>query len=119
MDDYSDQLSDETSCGGQCVRCYSTKQILLVISPRLQMELVSRFPPSEVDNLRVWQHVLLRALSLDARHRVEKDVVSMSDKALSDWQGDGHKLGGVKKLVSATSHLILPRFCAFINGLAK
>lgn len=119
MDDYSDQLSDETSCRGQCVRRYSTKPILLAISPRLQMELVSCYPPSEVENLQVWQHVLLRALSQDARRRVEKDVVSMSDKALSDWQGDGHKLGGVKKLVSATSDLILPHFCTFINGLAK
>lgn len=67
------------------------------------MELVSRFPPSEANNLQVWQHVLLRALSQDARLRVEEDVVSMCGKALSDWQGDGHKLGGVKKLVSATS----------------
>lgn len=66
------------------------------------MELVSRFPPSEAENLQVWQHVLLRALSQDARRRVEKDVVNLCDKTLSDWQGDGHKLGGVKKLVSAT-----------------
>lgn len=66
------------------------------------MELVSRFPPSEAENLRVWQHVLLRALSQDARRRVEKDVVSVCERVLSDWQDDGHKLRGVEKLVSAT-----------------
>lgn len=107
------------AAGGSVCAVTPQNQFYLVISPRLQMELVSHFPPSEVDNLQVWQHVLLRALSQDARRRVEKDVVSMSDKALSDWQGDGHKLGGVKKLVSATSDLIISRFCAFINGLAK
>lgn len=63
------------------------------------MELVLRFPPSEMDNLQVWQHVLLRALSQDARRRVEKDIISITEKTLSDWQNGGHKLGEVKKLV--------------------
>lgn len=73
------------------------------------MELVSRFPPSEADNLQVWQHVLLRALSQEARRRVEKDVVSMCDKVLRDWQGSGHKLGGVKKLVSSIFYTLMMR----------
>lgn len=70
------------------------------------MELVSRFPPSEMDNLQVWQHVLLRALSQDARHRVEKDIISITEKTLTDWQNGGHKLGEVKKLVRTTSDVI-------------
>ncbi len=69
------------------------------------MELVVRFPPSEVENLSVWRHVLLRALSHDARHRVETDIIGLTQKALTDWQNEGHKLGQVDKVVSTTVSL--------------
>lgn len=66
------------------------------------MELVTHFPPSLVENLPVWRHVLLRALSLDARHRVESDIIGITQKALSDWQNGGYKLGQVDKVVRTT-----------------
>lgn len=66
------------------------------------MELVVRFPPSEVENLPVWRHVLLRALSQEARHRVETDIIGLSQKALTDWQNGGYKLGRVDKVVRTT-----------------
>lgn len=58
-----------------------------------------RFPPSEVENLPVWRHVLLRALSHDAHQRVETDIIDLTQKALTDWQNGGHKLGQVDKVV--------------------
>ncbi|XP_010782371.1 uncharacterized protein C1orf112 homolog [Notothenia coriiceps] len=64
----------------------------------LPMELLARFPPSEVENLSVWRHVLLRALSQDARHRVETDIVSLAQNALTDWQNGGYKLGQVDRM---------------------
>lgn len=64
-----------------------------------QMELVERFPPSRTENLPVWQHVLLRALSQDARHRVEADIIRLTQKVLNDWQNGGHKLGQVDRVV--------------------
>lgn len=67
-----------------------------------QMELVARFPPSEVENLPVWQHILLRALSQDIRLRVETDIIDLAQKALSDWERGGHRLGQVDKVVRAT-----------------
>ncbi|XP_075895700.1 FIGNL1-interacting regulator of recombination and mitosis [Nelusetta ayraudi] len=98
------------ACAAECYQLLHLglllKRMVFLMTPNHQMELVSCYPPSEVENLQVWQHVLLRALSQDARRRVEKDVVSMSDKALSDWQGDGHKLGGVKKLNEALLSLL-------------
>lgn len=63
------------------------------------MELVTSFPPSELENLPVWRHVLLRALSTDARHRVETDIISLTQNALSEWQSGGYKLGQVNKVV--------------------
>lgn len=61
------------------------------------------YPPSEVENLSVWRHVVLRALSPDARHRVETEIIGVTQKAVDEWQNDGHKLGQVEKLVRTTS----------------
>lgn len=69
------------------------------------MELVTHFPPSDVENLPLWRHVLLRALSHDARHRVEADIIGLTQKALTDWQNGGHKLGQVDKVVSTNSDM--------------
>lgn len=68
-----------------------------------QTELVERFPPSEVGNLPVWRHVLLRALSQEARRRVEADITDLTEKALSDWRSGGYKLGQVEKVVRTSS----------------
>uniref|UniRef100_A0A8P4JZ55 Fignl1 interacting regulator of recombination and mitosis n=1 Tax=Dicentrarchus labrax TaxID=13489 RepID=A0A8P4JZ55_DICLA len=79
---------------------YGTAELCLhhVVLVAQLMELVSRFPPSDVENLPVWRHVLLRALSHDARHRVETDITGLVQKALTDWQTGGHKLGQVNKV---------------------
>lgn len=66
------------------------------------MELVARFPPSEVENLPVWQHILLRALSQDVLLRVETDIIDLAQKVLTDWESAGHRLGQVDKVVRAT-----------------
>lgn len=67
-----------------------------------QMELVARFPPSEVENLTVWQHILLRALSQDVRLRVELDIIDLAKKVLTDWENGGYRLGQVDQVVSET-----------------
>uniref|UniRef100_A0A8C2YVG4 Fignl1 interacting regulator of recombination and mitosis n=1 Tax=Cyclopterus lumpus TaxID=8103 RepID=A0A8C2YVG4_CYCLU len=71
-----------------------------------QMELAASFPPSEVENLPVWRHVLLRALSQDARPSVEADIVGLTQKALTDWQNGGYKLGQVDKVNVALLSLL-------------
>uniref|UniRef100_A0A669DFD1 Fignl1 interacting regulator of recombination and mitosis n=1 Tax=Oreochromis niloticus TaxID=8128 RepID=A0A669DFD1_ORENI len=67
-----------------------------------QMELVSHFPPSEVENLPVWHHVLLRALSQDICRQVVTEVTGLTQKMLTDWQNGGYKLGQVGKVVRTT-----------------
>lgn len=67
------------------------------------MELVVRFPPSKVENLTVWRHILLRALSQDVRLRVELDIIDLARKVLTDWENGGYRLGQVDKVVRETS----------------
>ena len=64
-----------------------------------QMELVAVFPPSRVENLPVWQHVLLRALSPDACLRLRADVTALTQQALDHWREGGYRLGQVEKVV--------------------
>lgn len=63
------------------------------------MEFLARFPSSEAENLPIWRHVLLRALSTEARQGVEADVVALAQNALTEWQSGGYKLGQVGKVV--------------------
>lgn len=88
------------------------------------MELVTRFPPSEVENLTVWRQILLRAFSKDVRLRVELDIINLAQKVLTDWENGGYRLGQVDKVVRATSNagciisVVIPYlevFCPPIN----
>lgn len=65
-----------------------------------QMELVMRYPPSDVENLPLWRHTLLRALSCDARQRVEADITGLTQKTVTEWQNGGCKMGQVNKVVN-------------------
>ncbi|XP_030289356.1 FIGNL1-interacting regulator of recombination and mitosis [Sparus aurata] len=90
------------ACTTECYQSFHLglllRRMVFLMTPNHQMELVARFPPSEVENLPVWRHVLLRALSQDARYRVETDIIGLTQKALTDWQNGGCKLGQVHKV---------------------
>ncbi|XP_037324902.2 FIGNL1-interacting regulator of recombination and mitosis isoform X2 [Pungitius pungitius] len=90
------------SCPAECYQSAQLglllRRMVFLMTPDHQMELVERFPPAEVGNLPVWRHVLLRALSQEARRRVEADVTDLTQKALSDWRNGGYKLGQVEKV---------------------
>ncbi|TKS74537.1 hypothetical protein D9C73_008620 [Collichthys lucidus] len=105
------------ACTTECYQSYHLglllKRMVFLMTPNHQMELVLRFPPSEVENLPVWRHVLLRALSQEARHRVETDIIGLSQKALTDWQNGGYKLGQVDKVLPvADKHNQRSRVCS-------
>ncbi|XP_044054735.1 uncharacterized protein C1orf112 homolog isoform X2 [Siniperca chuatsi] len=90
------------ACTTECYQLFHLglllKRMVFLMTPNHQMELVARFPPSEVKNLPLWRHILLRALSHDARHRVETDIIGLTQKALTDWQNGGYKLGQVDEV---------------------
>ncbi|XP_038571961.1 uncharacterized protein C1orf112 homolog [Micropterus salmoides] len=103
------------ACTTECYQLFHLglllKRMVFLMTPNHQMELVTRFPPSEMENLPLWQHVLLRALSHDARHRVETDIIGLTQKALTDWQNGGYKLGQVNKV-----NVVLLSFLAVVQG---
>uniref|UniRef100_A0A665VJF1 Si:dkey-97o5.1 n=1 Tax=Echeneis naucrates TaxID=173247 RepID=A0A665VJF1_ECHNA len=67
------------SCTNECYKLFHMglllKRMVFLMTPNHQMELVDHYPPSDVENLPIWHHILLRALSQDARHRVETDII--------------------------------------------
>ncbi|XP_023260992.1 uncharacterized protein C1orf112 homolog isoform X1 [Seriola lalandi dorsalis] len=90
------------TCTTECYQLFHMglllKRMVFLMTQNHQMELVMHFPPSDVENLRVWRHVLLRALSQEARHRVETDIIGLTQKALTDWQNAEYKLGQMDKV---------------------
>ncbi|XP_062280168.1 FIGNL1-interacting regulator of recombination and mitosis [Scomber scombrus] len=90
------------SCATECYQLSHLgmllRRMVFLMTPNHQMELVERFPPSELENLPVWRHVLFRALSHDVLRRVESDIIALSQRVLTDWQSGGYKLGQVDKV---------------------
>uniref|UniRef100_A0AAQ5X2G7 Uncharacterized protein n=1 Tax=Amphiprion ocellaris TaxID=80972 RepID=A0AAQ5X2G7_AMPOC len=74
------------------------KRMVFFMTPNHQMKLVAQFPPSELENLRVWHHVLLRVLSQDTRHCVQTEILDLTQKVLTSWQNGGYKLGQMDKV---------------------
>ncbi|CAL8307875.1 unnamed protein product [Lota lota] len=77
------------------------RRMVFLMTPHHQMELVERFPPSRVENLPVWHHVLLRALSPDACQRLRMDITTLTQQALDHWRDGGYRLGQVVKVNTA------------------
>ncbi|MEQ2191423.1 hypothetical protein XENOCAPTIV_028237 [Xenoophorus captivus] len=82
-----------------CVQLCASVAVLPPVYFPVLLEFVAEFPPSNVENLPVWHHVLLRALSQDVRRRVETEIIGLMQRVLKEWQDGGYKLGQVDKVV--------------------
>uniref|UniRef100_A0A4W5JST4 Fignl1 interacting regulator of recombination and mitosis n=1 Tax=Hucho hucho TaxID=62062 RepID=A0A4W5JST4_9TELE len=106
-------LTQVKSCGGECYQLSHLslllRRMVFLMTPGHQMELVERFPPSQDDNLPVWCHILLRALSHDARQRVEADIITLTNTTVTNWQKAGCKLGQLDKNIALLSLLMVVR----------
>ncbi|KAM4739416.1 FIGNL1-interacting regulator of recombination and mitosis isoform 3-T3 [Anableps anableps] len=98
------------ACRTECYQLFHLgsllKRMVFLMTPSHQLELVAEFPPSKVENLPVWHHVLLRALSQDVRLRVETEIVGLMQRVLTEWQDGGYKLGEVDKVNAALGSLL-------------
>uniref|UniRef100_A0A674BAW6 Fignl1 interacting regulator of recombination and mitosis n=1 Tax=Salmo trutta TaxID=8032 RepID=A0A674BAW6_SALTR len=106
-------LPQVKSCGGESYQLSHLslllRRMVFLMTPEHQMELVERFPPSQDDNLPVWCHILLRALSHDARQRVEADIITLTNTTVTNWQKAGCKLGQLDKNIALLSLLMVVR----------
>ena len=64
---------------------------------------MQQHPASRPENQPVWRHVLLRALSPEARQRAEEGLLALVLSALAHWQQGGHRLAELGTVVSGDS----------------
>ncbi|KAJ0065120.1 hypothetical protein NL108_005594, partial [Boleophthalmus pectinirostris] len=74
------------------------RRMTFLMTPNHQIKFVEQFPPSVMENLAVWNHVLLKAFSQETRCIIESGIVELAQKSLSDWQKDDYKLRHVSKM---------------------
>ncbi|KAI1236512.1 hypothetical protein IHE44_0014762, partial [Lamprotornis superbus] len=67
------------------------------------VEFAHKFPPEEVENLAVWQHVSLRALNPDLRAQVASQLCSAGLARCQQWLGSSRALGGLPPVNTALS----------------
>ncbi|XP_033821473.2 uncharacterized protein C1orf112 homolog [Periophthalmus magnuspinnatus] len=74
------------------------RRMAFLLTPNHQIEFVKQFPPSVMDNLPVWSHVLLKAFSQETQCKIQSGIVKLAQKSLDDWHKDDYKLGQVNKM---------------------
>nr|XP_014126214.1 uncharacterized protein C1orf112 homolog [Zonotrichia albicollis] len=82
------------------------RRMLFLMAPEHQVEFAHEFPPEEVENLAVWQHVSLRALSADLRAQVLSQLCSAGLQRCRQWLSSGRALGGLPPVNTALSALL-------------
>lgn len=83
------------------------RRTAFLMTPNHQIEFLDHFPPSEMENLPVWNHVLLKAFSNEACCRIESGIIGLAQNVLTDWQNEGYKLGQVGKVNMALLALLV------------
>ncbi|XP_048833347.1 uncharacterized protein C1orf112 homolog isoform X2 [Brienomyrus brachyistius] len=83
------------------------RRLLFLTTPQHQMELIEKLPPGLAENQPVWQHVLLRALSEDARKRVRRDVETLASDVVGGWLEKGCRLGELEQVNLVLSSLLV------------
>uniref|UniRef100_A0A8C7YM84 FIGNL1 interacting regulator of recombination and mitosis n=1 Tax=Oryzias sinensis TaxID=183150 RepID=A0A8C7YM84_9TELE len=98
------------TCPTECYRMSHLgillKRLVFLMTPKHQEQLVEHFPPSELENRAVWDNILFGALSQDTRLRVEADMISLAQNALTDWRNGGYKMVQVDQVNVALSSLL-------------
>ncbi|XP_006634708.2 FIGNL1-interacting regulator of recombination and mitosis [Lepisosteus oculatus] len=101
------------SCPGDCYQlshlALLLRRMIFLMTPNHQVQFISKFSPKEAENLTLWQHVLLKALSLDVRKQVEEDIMKSATAVCASWMEEGCKLGQLEKVNTALSAMLSVR----------
>ncbi|XP_077188373.1 FIGNL1-interacting regulator of recombination and mitosis [Paroedura picta] len=61
------------------------RRLLFLMTPHHQVEFIQRFPPKEVENLVLWQHLSLKALMAPLRKQVAHEVFAAGLAQCKEW----------------------------------
>ncbi|XP_032923248.1 uncharacterized protein C1orf112 homolog isoform X2 [Catharus ustulatus] len=82
------------------------RRMMFLMAPEHQVEFAHKFPPEEVENFAVWQHVSLRALNPDLRAQVASQLCSAGLMRCRQWLSSSRALGGLPAVNTALSVLL-------------
>ncbi|KAK7888936.1 hypothetical protein WMY93_024496 [Mugilogobius chulae] len=92
-------------CKTGTTECYQSSHLGLLLrrmaflmTSNHQIQFVERFPPTEMENLLVWSHILLKAFSQETRCTIESGIINLAQTILSDWQKEDFKLEQINKM---------------------
>ncbi|XP_071421956.1 FIGNL1-interacting regulator of recombination and mitosis isoform X2 [Pithys albifrons albifrons] len=88
------------------------RRMLFMMAPDHQVEFALKFLPEEVENLAVWQHVSLRALSPDLRRHVAGQLGLAGLGQCQQWLSSSRALGELPPVNAALSVLLAVCSCA-------
>ncbi|XP_030429597.1 uncharacterized protein C1orf112 homolog isoform X7 [Gopherus evgoodei] len=85
------------SCPGECYQLsvlgVLLRRMLFLMAPDHQVEFTQKFPPKEAENLPLWQHISLKALTPDVRKQVAHQLCAVGLTQCRQWLSGRCTLG--------------------------
>ncbi|XP_074858467.1 FIGNL1-interacting regulator of recombination and mitosis isoform X2 [Carettochelys insculpta] len=98
------------SCPGECYQLsilgVLLKRMLFLMAPDHQVEFTQKFPPKEAENLPLWQHISLKALTPDLRKQVSHQLCVLGLSQCKQWLSSRCILGELQPVNVALSVLL-------------
>uniref|UniRef100_A0A8C5QN79 Uncharacterized protein n=1 Tax=Leptobrachium leishanense TaxID=445787 RepID=A0A8C5QN79_9ANUR len=82
------------------------KRLLFLMAADHQVDFVKMFPPQEIENLTIWQHLSLTALQNPLRVQVKNDLFMAAICQYRSWVSAGSTLGDLRQLNNSLSALV-------------
>ncbi|XP_063283049.1 FIGNL1-interacting regulator of recombination and mitosis [Pelobates fuscus] len=82
------------------------RRLLFLMSAEHQLEFIKMFPPEEVENFTIWQHLSLSALPAPLRVQVNADLLTAGIAQSSSWLDGERTLKDLLQLNSSLSAIL-------------